>query len=101
MVSHPNSSETSSEIAGLQSMYEQNVFKKAALHVIAPRSLSLAVSSNDLNKVYLMYLFLLVFALYSISNVISKEVTMLNDEQTSIPRNTFMPPGFSTLLQWP
>lgn len=93
MVSHPNSSETSSEFAGLQSMYEQNVFKKAALHVIAPRSLSLAVSSNDF-KVYLMYLFLFVFALYSISNVISKEVTMLNDEQTSIPRNTFMPPGF-------
>eukprot|EP00438_Fugacium_kawagutii_P017228 Skav228667 [mRNA] locus=scaffold1332:134327:143862:- [translate_table: standard] len=38
-------------IEGLRAMYEQNVFKRAALHVI---------------------------------------VTMLNDEQTSIPRNTFM-----------
>lgn len=38
-------------VEGLKTMYEQNVFKRAALHVI---------------------------------------VTMLNDEQTSIPRNTFM-----------
>lgn len=38
-------------VEGLKTMYEQNVFKRAALHLI---------------------------------------VTMLNDEQTSIPRNTFM-----------